>query len=101
VFVTFTNHTQFAERDHVLGLSFSPRLYHAHISIWTQQGTNKASIEKMEHALLAGLSEDLRPRSAADYYYKRHRDHDGFEEAIKARVVDDDGSEQSEVSERP
>lgn len=71
-----------AERDHVLGLSYSPRLYQAHISIWTQNGANKGAVEKLQNAVISGLSEDLRPNSNAEYYYKMHRDHEGFEQAV-------------------
>jgi hypothetical protein len=70
------------EHDHILGLSYSPRLYQAHISIWTKDGANKDSVRKLQEAVLAGLSEDLKPKTAADYYFKRHRDHEGFEEAV-------------------
>lgn len=71
-----------AEHDHILGLSYSPRLYQAHISIWTQNGGNKESIKKLQEAVIQGLSEDLRPKSNVEYYYNMHRDHEGFEEAI-------------------
>ena len=72
----------FTEHDHILGLSYSPRLYQAHISIWTQSGANKQSIAKLEQAVIDGLSEDLRPKSSMEYYYKMHREHEGFEEAV-------------------
>lgn len=70
--------------DHVLGLSYSSRLYHAHISIWTQQGRNSESVARLQKAVLEGLSEDLRPRSTGEYYYKVHAEHEGFEGAVRA-----------------
>ena len=78
------------ERDHVLGLSYSPRLYQAHISIWTKDGANQTSVEKLQKAVIQGLSEDLRPKSSAEYYYKMHRDHEGFEEAVGKEVREDE-----------
>ncbi|OAG42867.1 hypothetical protein AYO21_02818 [Fonsecaea monophora] len=60
------------ERDHILGMSFSPRQYFTHISIWTKKGDNLTSIMLMERAILAGLSPDLRPRSSTDFNYRRH-----------------------------
>lgn len=79
----------FETGDHVLGLSYSPRLYHAVISIWTKQGRNEESRTRLEKAVLDGLSEDLRPKagekgSGTEYYYKVHRDCAGFEEAVRA-----------------
>lgn len=71
------------ERDHVLGVSYSPRLYWAHVSVWTKKGGNKKSIELLESTILERLSEDLRPKSASEYYYKKHSDHEGWEDATR------------------
>lgn len=71
------------ERDHILGISYSPRLYTAHISIWTKKGDNKKSIEALQKTILSRLSEDLRPASEEEYYYKKHSDHEGFGDAVK------------------
>jgi hypothetical protein len=71
------------ERDHVLGVSYSPRLYMAHISVWTKKGSNQESIEALERTILERLSEDLRPKSASEYYYKKHSDHEGWDEATR------------------
>lgn len=73
------------DRDHILGISFSPRLYFAHISIWTKQGDNRASIDTLQKTVVARLSDELRPASEMDYYYKKHSDHDGFRDAMKTR----------------
>ena len=72
------------ERDHILGLFYSPRLYYAHISIWTKQGSNTRSIKILENAFLTGLSEDLRPKRTwkEECYYKRHEDHEGWGEVV-------------------
>lgn len=67
-----------AERDHILGISYSPRLYVSHISIWTKNGDNKRSIEALQRTILSRLSEDLRPTLEGEYYYKKHREHQGF-----------------------
>ncbi|KIW64660.1 hypothetical protein PV04_09578 [Phialophora macrospora] len=60
------------ERDHILGVSFSPRANFTHISIWTKQGDNSRSILLLERAILTGLSSDLRPKSSADFNFRRH-----------------------------
>lgn len=73
---------QTAERDHILGISYSPRLYVAHISIWTKHGRNRASIAALQRTVVARLSPELRPKSDADYYYKKHSDHDGWSEVV-------------------
>lgn len=72
------------ERDHILGISYSPRLYYAHISIWTKCGENRRSIEILQKTAVSRLSPELRPSSEMDYYYKKHSDHDGWEEAVGA-----------------
>lgn len=73
-----------SERDHILGISYSPRLYYAHISIWTKCGANRRSIETLQRTIVSRLSPELRPNSEMDYYYKKHSDHDGWEEAVKS-----------------
>lgn len=75
------------ERDHILGISYSPRLYVSHISIWTKQGNNRRSIEALQETILSRLSEDLRPTSEGEYYYKRHSEHEGFNGAAQAPAV--------------
>lgn len=71
------------ERDHILGISYSPRLYYAHISIWTKRGDNQNSIKALQRVAVSRLSESLRPMSELDYYYKKHSDHDGWQEAVR------------------
>ncbi|KPI36051.1 Eukaryotic translation initiation factor 4E type 2 [Cyphellophora attinorum] len=95
--------------DAVLGLSYSSRVYHAVISIWTKQGRNVAAREKLGQAVLAGLSADLRPGTGAgsgvEYYYKVHADCAGFEEAVResrerrGREVLEKGGDESVESE--
>ena len=70
------------ERDHVLGMSYSPRLYWSHISIWTKHGSNARSVEKLKQAILFGLSAELRPRSD-EYYFKKHSDHTDWSGSAK------------------
>ncbi|EXJ78649.1 hypothetical protein A1O1_09050 [Capronia coronata CBS 617.96] len=62
------------EHDHILGMSFSPRLYFTHISIWTKQGDNLRSVLLLERAIVQGLSPDLRPRSNAEFNFRKHSD---------------------------
>lgn len=85
------------ERDHILGISYSPRLYYAHISIWTKSGDNRQSIECLQRTAVSRLSEGLRPTTEMDYYYKKHSDHEGWREAVvasmKNEVVEEEGKE--------
>ncbi len=70
-------------RDHVLGMSFSPRLYWVQISVWLKRGgEEKKGREVVQKTVLERLSSDLKPTSEAEYYFKRHCDHDGWEEAV-------------------
>lgn len=85
------------ERDHILGISYSPRLYWAHITIWTKKGSNQKSIELLENTILERLSEDLRPNSVSEYYYKKHSDHEGWGEAT--RDVKKDAMAEQKLSE--
>ena len=71
------------ERDHVLGMSYSPRLYWVHITIWNKEGSNTKSIALIEQTVLERLSPELRPQSNKDYYYKKHSDHEGWDEAVR------------------
>lgn len=75
---------QYTERDHVLGVSFSPRLYVVNISVWTKNGTHQSSIDRLQRTILERLSPDLRPGSEAEYYYKKHSEHGGWTEAVQA-----------------
>ncbi|RMZ89251.1 hypothetical protein DV736_g3510, partial [Chaetothyriales sp. CBS 134916] len=68
------------------GISYSPRLYWVHISIWTKQGGNRRSVELLTQTLLAGLSPDLRPKSSDDYYFKKHSDHQGWADIVERQT---------------
>lgn len=76
---------RFAERDHILGISYSPRLYVAHISIWTKFGDNRKSVENLQTTVVSRLSPELQPTSELEYYFKKHSEHDGWEEAVQPR----------------
>ena len=69
-------------KDHVLGMSYSPRLYWGHISIWTKKGDSFKSVEVLEKMMLQRLTPELRPRSSGEYYYKKHSEHEGWKEAV-------------------
>ncbi|ETI21508.1 hypothetical protein G647_07855 [Cladophialophora carrionii CBS 160.54] len=75
------------ERDHILGLSFSPRANFTHISIWTKQGDNPRSILLLERAILSGLSSDLRPKPSADFNYRRHADKIGLGSGVGMQTM--------------
>lgn len=86
------------ERDHILGISYSPRLYVAHISIWTKQGANRQSIEALQKTVVSRLSPELQPKSEMDYYYKKHSQHEGWEEAVKSKKA---AEQESDVQNGP
>lgn len=70
------------ERDHILGMSYSPRLYWAHISIWIKKGNNQKSIDMLQKTVLERLSPELKPKSSAEYYFKQHSDHEDWERVV-------------------
>ena len=70
------------EHDHVLGVSFCPKQYFTHISIWTKNGDDIRSTMIMERAILAGLSPDLRPKSKVEFSYRKH-----FDKTIGAHML--------------
>ena len=78
-----------------MGISYSPRLYVAHISIWTKCGRNRQSIEALQKTVVSRLSPELQPKSEMDYYYKKHSDHEGWEEVVKSKKSLDQGDEQA------
>ena len=58
--------------------------------MWTKQGSNRKSIEALETTILERLSAELRPKSNSDYYYKKHSEHEGWEQAVSAAKVRED-----------
>lgn len=80
-------------KDHVLGMSYSPRLYWGHITIWTKKGDSFKSVEVLERMMLERLSPELRPTSSGEYYYKKHSEHEGWKEAVAGATVGDSSSE--------
>lgn len=71
-------------RDHVLGMTFSPRLYWVHVSVWlkgvgvgAEEGKGR---EIVQRHILERLSPELRPAGKGEYYYKRHCECEGWEE---------------------
>ncbi len=71
-------------RDHVLGMSFSPRLYCVCVSIWLRNGEEK-SASVVQNTLLERLSPELRPANESEYYFKKHSEHAGWEEAVRKK----------------
>lgn len=72
------------EHDHILGLTYSPRLYVSHIGIWNKQGNNSKAVDLLKATVLDRLSAELKP-TEKDVYYKRHNDHEGWEQAVKGK----------------
>ncbi|KAG2012724.1 hypothetical protein GB937_006809 [Aspergillus fischeri] len=74
------------EHDHVLGVSTSVRFNSHMISVWNKMGTNERSIKILEQTIIDRLSPELRPSSSGSnsYFYKRHDENDGYQEAVAA-----------------
>ncbi len=71
-------------RDHVLGMSFSPKLYCVCVSIWLKKGEEK-STSVVQKTVLERLSPELRPANESEYYFKKHSEHLGWEEAVNQK----------------
>lgn len=71
------------EHDHILGLTYSPRLYQSHITIWNKYGNSAKSVELLKSVLLERLSPELKP-AEKDVYYKKHSEKEGWGEAVRA-----------------
>lgn len=77
------------EHDHILGVSISIRFNTHLISVWNKLGSNEHSVKMLEQTINNRLSPELRPSdnksfvSSSSYFYKRHADHEGFQEAVE------------------
>ena len=70
--------------DDICGVSLSVRFNSHLISIWNRDASNQASINAIRAKVLEQLPEEFRP-SAANIYYKKHSEHNGFNEAVAAK----------------
>ncbi|KAH8704072.1 translation initiation factor eIF 4e-like domain-containing protein [Talaromyces proteolyticus] len=86
--LTIANELQAAvegEHDHILGVSTSARFNSYLISVWNKHGSNAASIKILEETIIKRLSPELRPiQNSNSYFYKKHADREGYDEAIRA-----------------
>jgi Eukaryotic initiation factor 4E len=81
---------QFADviqpKDDLCGCSLSTRFNSNLITIWNRDGTNQKSIDGLVQVVLDRISPELKPKENS-FYYKKHSEHQGFDEAIaKARA---------------
>ena len=73
------------EHDHVVGVSISIRFNTQLISVWNKLGSNERSVKMLEKTIMDRLSPGLMPKtfaSSSPCFYKRHAEHDGFQEAV-------------------
>jgi hypothetical protein len=77
-----------AEHDHILGVSTSTRINRNLISIWHKLGSNENSIKILEKTILERLASELRPTDADSYYYRRHSEREGYQQAISNPLVE-------------
>lgn len=76
------------EHDHIIGVSISIRFNTDLISVWNKLGSNERSVKMLEQTIINRLSPELRPAdnksfASSSYFYKRHADHEGFQEAVE------------------
>lgn len=81
------------EHDHVLGVSTSIRFNSHLISVWNKLGSNQNAIKALEETIIDRLSPELRPSGTNSYFYKRHDEHDGYQQAIEASKKDSEKPE--------
>lgn len=84
---------QFADviqpKDDLCGCSLSTRFNSNLITIWNRDASNQKSTDGIVQVVLDRISTELKPKDGS-YYYKKHSEHQGFEEAIaKARAKQD------------
>lgn len=70
------------QKEEVLGVSWSARGWGGVVSLWTRGNAGRGG--NWGEGVVGKLSEELRP-TRAEWYFKLHREHEGFEEAVKAR----------------
>ena len=66
-------------RDSVLGLSFAPKGLWVCVSVWLKNGEGR---KVLEDTVLERLSPGLKPGVTFEYFWKKHSDHEGWEEAV-------------------
>jgi hypothetical protein len=76
------------EHDHIIGVSISIRFNTHLISVWNKLGSNERSVMILKRTIIDRLSSELRPADnksfvSSSYFYKRHADHEGFQEAVE------------------
>ncbi|KAL2221053.1 translation initiation factor eIF 4e-like domain-containing protein [Thermoascus aurantiacus ATCC 26904] len=81
------------EHDHVLGVSTSVRFNSHLISVWNKCGSNERSVKALEKIIIERLSPELRPTGTNSYFYKRHAEHDGYQQAVEASKKSEAGSD--------
>jgi Eukaryotic initiation factor 4E len=72
-------------RDAILGMSFAPRGLWVGVSVWLKSGDGWKTVER---TILDRLTAELRPENERDYYWKKHSEHEGWEEAVGRKKED-------------
>jgi hypothetical protein len=70
-----------APRDDLCGLSLSVRFNSNLITIWNRDGENEKTIQGILDVVLEKVSSEYEPKTGS-YYYKKHSEHQGFQEAV-------------------
>ena len=92
--------------DDLCGVTLSVRFNSDLISIWTRDGTNQKTKDGILGVMMEKLSPHLIPKDQSHYYYKKHSEHNGFDEVVAkaksaAAVKEDDSGKilEAEVKE--
>ena len=69
------------------------------ISVWHKSGSNGKAIKALETTIVGRLSPELRPTGSSTFFYKRHDEHEGFQQAVEQAAKSDAVSAQVELKE--
>jgi len=61
--------------------------------VWNKCGSNERSVKALEKIIIERLSPELRPTGTNSYFYKRHAEHDGYQQAVEASKKSEAGSD--------
>lgn len=71
-----------AFNDDICGVTYSVRWNAVQIAVWNRDSDNEGGREKLLQTIMDKLSDELKPKSGS-YYYKAHKDHQGFVQPSK------------------
>lgn len=73
--------------DDICGVVYTTRFNANLITIWNRDGSNQASIDGILSTVISEVSDEVRPKDGS-YFYKKHSQHAGFDEAVAKAKAD-------------